>query len=344
MTRFMMLALAACAVVALVCQPALARERVHYIAAVELTWNYAPTGQNVITGKPLRPLLPAQLGWSYRKAAYREYTDESFSTPLPIAPAERYRGLVGPTIYAEAGDTIVVHFKNMTTLPMDIAPSGLPSLPQPASVRPGGTQTFRWPVSVNAGPGSHDESSILYTYASDVRQSGDENAGLIGPLVITRRGTARIDGSPEDVDQDIVTLFSVQMESMNPLLSASLGDPKLNPRRLKPSAKTFVLDNAFASINGFVYGNMPMPSLRQGERVRWYLLSTQNFTDGHIPTWAGQTVLSQGNRADAIALPTHHAIVDMVPDNPGAWLLKCSLNVHLEFGMEARFVVRPSSQ
>lgn len=336
---FCSLALAAFALTTAVV-PALAQERVHYIAAVEVTWNYAPTGHDVITGKRLSPYGPAQIGWAYRKAVYREYTDASFTAPSPIAPVDRYRGIVGPTIYAEAGDTIVVHFKNLTTLPMDIAPGGLQSVPRPSKVLPGGERSYRWPVRAVDGPGPNDESSILLTYFSDVRQTSDELAGLIGPLVVTKRGMARIDGSPVDVDREITVLFSSQLEALNPFIGDTLRDPKLNPHHVSQATRGFIGLNAFPTINGYVYGNMPMITMRVGEHVRWYLLSTQDFLDGHAPTWDGQTVTWQGNRSDVVDLSTPHLVVDMVPDNPGVWLLMCSVNVHLELGLKGRFRVR----
>ncbi len=329
----------ALALLCALCAPSLARDRVHYIAAEEVVWNYAPLNMNPIAGTPLPKLNPTQLGWRYRKAIYREYTDGSFSHLLPVAAGDRYLGMVGPTIHAEVGDTVVVVFRNRTRFPLDIAPGGLRTIPGPSAVEPGATRTFRWPITDSDGPAANDGSSILFAYESDVDQRADENLGLIGPLIVTRRGQARADGSPIDVDREIVTLFSVQDEFNSPLLSANLADRDINPRHIAKSARGFQIDNYITSINGFTWGNMPTPSMRIGQRVRWYLLSTQTTADGHIPTWSGQTVVSQGNRGDTVQLVTHHAIADMVPDDPGVWLLVCTLNIHLLTGMEARYQV-----
>jgi len=341
MIRAMGFACAVFAALGLFQVPAIARERVHYIAADEITWNYAPLGRDVIAGQPLHPLGAAQLGWIYHKAVYREYTDSTFKTLATVPVDDRYRGLVGPTIHAEVGDTIVVVFRNRTRLPVDIAPNDVVSVPKPAAVATSSTRTYRWKIGPEDGPGAGDATSILFTYASDTSQSADENAGLIGPLIIARRGNARSDGSPADVDREIVTLFSTQMEIHSPLLDENLNDRVLNAKGVRESAKFFIDANAFSSINGYVYGNMPVPVLRLHARVRWYLLSTLNDFDGHAPTWNGQTVLYNGNRSDSVSLVTSHAIVDMVPDDPGVWLLKCSNGIHLLGGMEARYAVVP---
>lgn len=323
-------------------QAASARERVYYIAADVVMWNYAPHNVDMVAGKPLPRLAPEQLGWMYLKAIYRRYTDASFKTLAQRPLSDRYEGIVGPTIRGEVGDTIVVVFRNNTHAPVDLAPAGLVSHPAATAVVPGGTVTYRWNLREADGPGRNDLSSIVYTYESSVSEKGDENAGLIGPLIVTRWGSARADGSPKDVDREIVALYSVQAEGRSFLIDDNLADASTNPRHLKKNA-TFLFDisNAIPSINGFVFGNMPIPLMREGQRVRWYMLSTQNDLDGHAPTWDGQTVLSQGNRVDTIGLVTPHDVVDMVPDDPGIWLLVCEFNVHLVNGMKARYQVLP---
>ena len=341
MKRALAITCAALAAVGIMQVPAAARERIHFIAAQEISWDYAPQGKNVISGRPLFPIGSAQLGWTYHKIVYREYTDATFTTQVKAPATERYMGLVGPTIHAEVGDTVVIVFRNLARLPLDIAPNGVDSYPRPAAVNPSTTRTFRWPITATDGPGLADLSSIVFTYASDTQQSADENAGLIGALVVTRRGSARADGSPNDVDQEVVTLFSTQKEVLNPLLGVNLGDHIINPKGVRRSARGFIDANAFASINGYIYGNMPLPVLRLRDRVRWYVLSTLNDFDGHAPTWSGQTVLFDGNRTDSIGLSTSHATAEMVPDNLGIWLLYCSNGVHLFAGMEARFEVVP---
>jgi manganese oxidase len=324
-------------------QAANARERTYYIAADEVVWRYAPHGMDMVAGKPLPHLFPEQLGWTYRKAIYRQYTDGSFKTLLARPPDELYEGIVGPTIRAEVGDTVVVVFKNNTHAPVDLAPGGIASHPAAVAVAPGGVETYHWNIRETDGPGPHDLSSVLYTYESNVNETQDENAGLIGPLIVTRWGSARADGSPSDVDREIIALYSIQAEARSFLIDANLADATINPKHVaKKPGIVFDLSNAIPSINGYTYGNMPIPSMRMGERVRWYMLSTQNDLDGHAPTWDGQTVLYQGNRLDTLSLVVPHEVADMVPDDPGIWLLVCEFNVHLDRGMKARYRVLPN--
>ena len=71
----------------------------YYIAADEVEWDYAPSGMNKMMGMKFEgyPLTfieqgPHRIGKVYRKAVYREYTDETFSHLKPRAPGVGTRG------------------------------------------------------------------------------------------------------------------------------------------------------------------------------------------------------------------------------------------------------------
>jgi FtsP/CotA-like multicopper oxidase with cupredoxin domain len=109
-----------------------ARERVYYIAADEVTWDYAPSGINRITGKPFGDAEAFwvaagrhKMGKVYKKAVYREYTDESFTALKPRHADWEHLGILGPIIRAEVGDTIRVIFKNNASFPASVHPHGV---------------------------------------------------------------------------------------------------------------------------------------------------------------------------------------------------------------------------
>ncbi len=341
----------------LCCTPALAAQRTYYIAADEVLWNYAPTGTNVLTGSPLKP-DGAQLGFAYRKIVYHEYTDGSFATIKPRLDADRYMGLLGPTIHAEVGDSLVVVFKNNSRLGLSFHVHGLRYLKDSEgapyldgsgvakkpgdSVAPGAAYTYHFDVPERSGPGLMDPSSVLWMYHSHTDELRDVNTGLIGPIVVTRRGAAKEDGSPSDVDREVYSLFTQMDESQSRLLGENLADKLVNPRGIKAAAPKFNDANAFYSLDGFVYGNMPLIDVRIGQRTRWYVMASMSDFDFHAPHWHGETVTVNGMRTDTIQLgPMGMMVADMIPDNPGVWLYHCHVNVHLEGGMVARFRVLP---
>ncbi|HKW44412.1 MAG TPA: multicopper oxidase domain-containing protein [Candidatus Eremiobacteraceae bacterium] len=323
--------------------PCAAAVRTYYIAADDVAWNFAPSGHDLITDKPLPAVQPPQLGWTYHKALYRAYTDATFRHIKTREPADAYLGLLGPVIHAEVGDTIVVVFKNNTRLHVSLHPEGVEyDKPSEGPIPPGGVHTYTWSVPEHSGPGPMEPSSILRMYSSHTDDVRDMNTGLAGPVIITRRGMARPDGSPKDVDAEFVTMFSEMDESQSRMVAANLAGASTNPHHISASAPEFQNANQFFTINGFVFGNMPMLTMARGQRVRWYLMTSMSDFDFHFPTWHGQTVLSLGQRSNTLPLgPSDTRVADMVPENPGVWNFNCGLDVHLEAGMIERFTVTP---
>jgi hypothetical protein len=306
--------------------------RAYYIAAVEIEWNYAPAGMDQMTGKPFEGETKIwtergkdRLGTIYRKAVYREYADETFSTEKRRAKEWEHLGIMGPLIRAEVGDTIVIHFRNNATQPYSIHPHGVSysrdsegtpyagtNMDGAGLVSPGQTHTYIWNVPERAGPGENDGSSVVWLYHSHNWEPKDVNAGLVGPMVITRRGMARSDGSPKDVDREFTTLFMLIDENQSHYLQHNIDtyaqDPKsVNKLEFIPSdvdgnfsgaAHGFAAVNFKASINGYMFSNMPMPSMKRGERVRWYVMTLGGEVNLHTPHWHGNVVSIAGHRTD----------------------------------------------
>ena len=114
-------------------------------------------------------------------------------------------------------------------------------------------------------------------YHSHVDEGRDINTGLLGPLIVTRRGMARPDGSPVDVDREFVALFALfdehQKLDVGPERPAPLRRPGARTDDKDPEVHDF---HHLFTINGFLDGNGPMMRMTRGERVRWYLLSGTN--------------------------------------------------------------------
>jgi manganese oxidase len=346
--------------IAALAAPAAAMNRVYYIAADEVMWNYIPAGRNLVENKAIKRQSPLQLGWVYKKAIYREYTDATFRTLKPRPPDEAYLGMLGPVIRAEVGDTITVVFKNNASLPYSMHPHGLfylkgsegaPYLDGKTAaqrrgdaVLPGHTYVYTWQVPERAGPGPMDTNSILWMYHSHTDELKDVNSGLVGPIIVTARGQLQPNGLPKGVDREIVTEFAMVEEDQSRYLSENVRLHGVDPKKADPNDPIFDLGNDFFTINGFLFGNGGMPTMREGERVRWYVMSTMSGFDIHAPHWHGNTVVSNGMRTDLLELPfMGMRVADMVPDDPGIWLFHCHIDFHLSEGMTTRYRVLPKT-
>ena len=344
------------------------RVRTYYIAADEVAWDYVPGGRDEIVGRPFVDSAffmnaPAQpVPTTYRKVLYREYSDSTFRTLKPRAPEWDHLGFLGPLIRAEVGDTIRVVFRNNAQRPYSMHPHGViynkDSEGAPYAdatsgadkaddgVPAGGTHVYLWPVPERAGPGPGDGSSVMWMYHSHADETRDINTGLLGVMLVTGRGMARPDGSPKDVDREIVVAFAQVHEE-----DSWLADQNLTPELMKggPKADPSVRQNFYPwfvkfTINGFIHGSLPVSAitLKKDQRVRWYVMGSTNDFDAHAPHWHGHTAVINHMRTDVGSLtPMEMIVANMVPDNVGTWLFHCHITFHSAAGMAIRYVVTP---
>lgn len=303
-----------------------AATRHYYIAAEDVTWNYAPSGRNLLNGGAIPQ--PWSLRLECPKTRFIEYTDDTFTVKKP---QPEWLGILGPIIRAEVGDEIIVDFLNRGKKPHDLHPHGLRydkdnegSLYLPfgkgASIAPGDKFTYHWFAIASSGPGPGQLSSVVWWYHSHVDPAVEINAGLMGPIIVTAKGMARPDGSPKDVGCEFVASFMI-----------------FNELTGKPPAQ-------FYAINGLVFGNLPGLIMKKGEKVRWYLLGMGNEIDLHTPHWHGETVSDGRANTDVIELlPGSMKTVDMIADNPGTWMFHCHVEDHMESGMMAVYTIYEAS-
>ncbi len=329
------------------------QDRIYWIAADEVEWDYAPSFPvDPMTGDEFtddqRIFVEQGIGRRYLKSVYREYT-EGFGALKQRTPREMHLGILGPVIRAEVGDRIIVHFKNNTRFPASVHPHGVryskahegaPDNKHASGVvAPGDTHIYHWEVPERAGPGPNDPSSIVWLYHSHVDTTVDTNSGLVGPIVIVRKGFMRqVDGMPPiGVNREFFSLFAVFDENvslhLDSNLSACAGVCDVDDEDFQES-------NLMHGINGLVYTNNQHYVMHKGEQVRWYIMALGTEVDLHTPHWHGATLLHNGNRMDVTeVLPAATKTLDMQPDVKGSWMYHCHVNDHLDAGMTTTFNV-----
>ncbi len=356
--------------------------RTYYVAADEVAWNYAPSGRDEAMGMPFDSIEktftqsgPHQIGSVYKKAIYREYTDATFTKLKKRPPSEAYLGILGPILRGEVGDTIRVVFKNNATHPFGMHPHGVVYTKDSEGaaysneanaadshqdnnggcIAPGDTHIYTWKITDQSGPGPNDPSSIMWLYHSHCDELRDVASGLFGFIIVTRRGMARPDGSPKDVDREFATMYIAINENESWYIDDNINKYTTDPKGIKRdffgfhaanglvgtiATDGFAASNIKWSINGYIYGNMPMMVMKKGQHVRWYVATLGDFNNAHTPHWHGNTVMVNGQRTDVIAVTSAQMVTaDMVPENPGIWLYHCHISDHMLAGMDARYEV-----
>eukprot|EP01084_Bolivina_argentea_P265011 449083_1 len=207
-------------------------DRVYYIGCVEEEWDYCPTGKNVVTNEPITEDSDAapwcfgngedRIGSKYIKALYREFTDECFTDVKTRIARDEHLGSLGPNIRALTGETIKVFYKNMCSFNNSVHPHGVEydKLSEGAIyhdgnilgdlVKPDDGWIYIWKARV--GMVDKGISSQMWLYHSHVEEPKDVMTGLIGAIIITKKGHERDrdnDLQPKDVEREYTTFFCV---------------------------------------------------------------------------------------------------------------------------------------
>lgn len=184
-----------------------ARDKHYFIGITEAVWNYA-------SGNEEKKLIsvdteqynfylqngPDRIGRSYKKALYSEYTDGTFSKTVD-KPA--WLGFLGPVIKAEVGDKVYVHLRNLASRSYTFHAHGVTYTKEyEGAIYPDNTtdvqkaddkvfpgQQYLYVLHANEpAPGEGDSNCVTRIYHSHVDAPKDIASGLIGPLILCKKG------------------------------------------------------------------------------------------------------------------------------------------------------------
>uniref|UniRef100_A0A8C6WAW2 Coagulation factor V n=1 Tax=Nannospalax galili TaxID=1026970 RepID=A0A8C6WAW2_NANGA len=292
-----------------------ARLRQFYVAAQGINWSYRP--------EPTDPSLNSKT--SFKKIVYREY-EPYFQKEKPRSSIS---GLLGPTLYAEVGDIMKVHFKNKADKPLSIHPQGIkyskfsegasyPDYTFPVermddAVAPGREYTYEWVISEDSGPTPDDPPCLTHIYYSYENLTQDFNSGLIGPLLICKRGTLSDDGTQKMFDRQHVLMFAVFDESKSWSQSSSL----------------------MYTVNGFVNRTMPDITVCAHDHISWHLIGMSSGPELFSIHFSGQVLEQNHHKVSAITLVSATSTTANMTVSPeGKWIIASLTPKHFQAGMQ----------
>ncbi|NWQ80692.1 CERU protein, partial [Columbina picui] len=342
------------------------KTRQYFIAAEEIIWNYGPsamnhfTGQELITDSESRIFFEQsemRIGGSYKKAVYKEYTDGSFTECKKRLAEEAHLGLLGPVIKAEVGERIRVTFRNNASRPFSIQPHGVSyrksdegalygassrGTDSPAShVSPGATFTYEWNVPEDVGPTDQDPDCLTWLYYSAVDAVRDTISGLVGPLLVCRKGALLPSGKQKNVNMEFFLLATVFDENLSWYLDDNILMFTLNPNKIDKDDEDFQESNKMHSINGYMYGNQPGLEMCKGSVVSWHLMGLGSEVDVHGIYFSENTFTARGTRRDTANLFPHTFLTAiMKPDSEGVFEVSCLTTDHYTGGMKQNYRVK----
>ncbi|XP_057677093.1 ferroxidase HEPHL1 isoform X2 [Corythoichthys intestinalis] len=332
--------------------------RNYYVAAEKIQWNYAPLEKDLIknvsltdAGSPSEAFFGkdgGRIGGTYIKVIYKEYTDDTFQTEKLKKPEDLHLGILGPILRAEEGDTLKVTFFNRADRNYSIHPHGLHYEKRfqgsnyvdgvdkrGAHVAPGERFTYTWEVL--EGPSSSDSPCIPYLYYSATAPVEDTNSGLVGPLLVCRKGTLEQDGT-QGLDKEFFLMFSVMDENLSWYLDENMH--KFGSSETNVDDEDFQESNKMHAVNGLMYGNLRGLDMCAGDKVTWYTFGLGTEVDIHGVYFEGNTFKKQGTTRDTLNLFPHStATVEMQPNTPDTYEVSCRVTDHYSAGMKQQYRV-----
>ncbi|XP_076203265.1 coagulation factor VIII isoform X2 [Aptenodytes patagonicus] len=323
--------------------------RQYFIAAVEVMWEYG-------NQRP-QHFLKAMDPWSgrrkpfqqYRKVVFREYVDDSFTQPLLRGELDEHLGILGPYIRAEVEDVIMVTFKNLASRPFSFH-STLQAYEETQGamqggevVQPGELRKYSWKVLPQMAPTTQEFDCKAWAYFSNMDLEKDLHSGLIGPLIICRRGVLSFIFRRQLAVQEFSLLFTIFDETKSWYFLENMERNCRPPCRIQQDNPDFKRNHSFHAVNGYMSDTLPGLVMAQQQRVRWHLLNMGSTKDIHSIHFHGQLFsvrTSQEYRMGVYNLyPGVFGTVEMWPSHAGIWRVECKVGEHQQAGMTALFLV-----
>ncbi|XP_063775333.1 ceruloplasmin-like [Pseudophryne corroboree] len=295
-----------------------------------------------------------RIGRIYKKAVYLQYTNDLYTEEIK---KPMWLGFLGPIITANIGDTIVVHLKNFASIPYTIHPHGVRYTKANEGalypdyivhdqekgdyVKPGESYTYLWNVVEDEGPTKWVDDCVVRIYHSHIDEARDVYSGLIGGMIICKKGEKSIHSDKSGEYKEFMLMFSVVNENLSWYLNDNINTYCTDPASVNIEDEDFQESNQMHSINGYMYGNLPGLSMCDNTKIKWYLFGMGNEVDIHSAYFHGQVLIHQRFHVDTLSLfPATMIEGEMNTKNPGKWLLSCQVNDHLQGGMQAIYEVR----
>ncbi|XP_039975064.1 coagulation factor VIII [Xiphias gladius] len=321
--------------------------REYYVAAVEIGWDYIHLDE--VDPPSDQRGRSKDIPQKYIKAVYREYTDATYTVPKP-RPA--WTGIQGPVIVAQAGERVVIHFKNLASQPYSISPVGITYWKQSEgvgyddstagwekeddAVSPGGYYEYVWDISPKDGPTASDPDCLTYSYSSQVDAVRDINSGLIGVLLICKLSAFTDKGQRRN--PAFVLLFAVFDETKS--WYGEVGERMSREKFKRTNGR-----KEYHTINGYINSTLPGLTLCQSRNhMSWHLIGVGTAPEIHSIKFQDHTLQVLTHRKVTMEMtPMTFITAEMRPVTVGRFLISCQIHAHRNDGMNALFTVEKCS-
>ncbi|XP_042159228.1 coagulation factor VIII [Oncorhynchus tshawytscha] len=322
---------------------------VHYIAAEEIIWDYAPhlsQGDSQLLSEYF-PRGPHQLGHEYKKVVYVEYTDQTFTTRK--SPVKR---LLGPLLRGQVDEHFQIVFKNLASRPFNIYPNGLTKISplrktgnegekdlRSLAVPPNGTYGYMWKLTAEDGPLERDPQCLTRLYQSTINPERDVATGLVGPLLICKKDSMDTRGRLVGPDKVKQLMFAVFDENKSWNINDNIQKYSRDPSMVNPTDPDFYNSNVIYNVNGIMF-NGQMIQLCKDDVTFWHLANVGTQSDFVSVYFTGNPFMRDNVYESVLTLfPMSGETVTMETELIGEWEISAFDSSLKSRGMSARYSV-----
>uniref|UniRef100_W5N8Q8 Coagulation factor VIII n=1 Tax=Lepisosteus oculatus TaxID=7918 RepID=W5N8Q8_LEPOC len=326
---------------------------VHYIAAEEVIWDYAPqtpSEKDRILSSEYLERGPHRIGKQYKKAAYFEYEDKTFSK-LKATVGEK--GIVGPVLRGEVEDEFEIIFKNLASRPFNIYPQGLISIHprvekeslkgkdlRSYAVQPNETFAYVWKITPEDGPTKADPQCLTRFYQSTIDPIRDTASGLLGPLIICSKKTLDMRGNVISTDRERHLMFSIFDENKSWYINENIQKFCKSPSSTDLTDPEFYNSNVMYSVNGYMYNNLRFTVCLK-DVAFWHAINVGTESDFLSVYFTGNTFEQDKVYKTVLTLfPMTGETVSMEPETLGEWEIGAFNDNFKKRGMSAKYIVK----
>uniref|UniRef100_A0A3Q4GME5 Coagulation factor VIII-like n=1 Tax=Neolamprologus brichardi TaxID=32507 RepID=A0A3Q4GME5_NEOBR len=292
---------------------------VHYIAAEEVTWNYAP-----------------------KKVVYVEYTDGSFTQRK-----DRDSTLLGPILKGKVNDQLHITFKNLASRPFNIYPNGLTKIfPLQRStngdlrsmgVPPNKTFGYIWRLTTDDGPLEGDPTCLTQLYQSTVSPERDLASGLVGTLLICKYDAIDFRGRLLGPDKKFSLIFAIFDENRSWYFDENMR--KSTQKSFNTTDPDFYNSNVIY-VNGIMFSRRQF-AMCQTDVTFWHVASVGTQSDFLSVYFTGNMFQYQGLYQSVLTLFPMTAITLPMETELIEWEISAFDSSLKNRGMSIRYTVRP---
>ncbi|XP_011478321.4 coagulation factor VIII [Oryzias latipes] len=321
----------------------------HFIAAEEILWDYTPhlkPTDSVLQSRHL-PAAPHHLGYKYKKVAFVEYTDASFTRRKHLKFT-----LLGPVLKGKVNDEIHIIFKNMASRPFNIYPNGLTKIDplqrssnaaennlRSMGVPPNETFGYIWRLTTDDGPLKGDPQCLTQVYQSTFSPESDLASGLVGTLLICKYDAIDSQGLLLGPDEKLNLIFAVFDENKSWYFKDNM--KRSSQRSYNATEPGFYESNVIYSINGTMFSGRQFV-MCQTDVIFWHVANVGTQSDFLSVYFTGNLFQRQSLYQSVLTLfPMTAETIPMETELLGEWEISAFDSSLKNKGMSIRYTVRP---